>query len=423
MIKNEKLNSNSLKSLSRADLNRLVQRHLFIYDMLNFRSFIKKIEANNIPAYAITLSKIQEGVFGYYGDKLKRLKNVPIKNTLPDFMSPMELLMYREAINRVIDEYDGINKKTPANCYYSLARQIGEEVNKEFRIYLHEQYDEEGNLDLENEKQRRNYYDKNGVSLYQSIIKKYKRSLKLGKYKSLLLTSSLIKSKRTNDFNYFDPYSKENFDRYEMFRQDFVCIVNMLKDANVSERVVKELFQAYEKTFFNTNYLKDKNVNIVNYLLGLNKGICFSYKNFKCFEASLFYFHKLLINIDRKYSKFTNEVVDEIKSRLTQKAEQERTKYIQDPENIKNFCRPENSNVFLVACLDNITKEVSKEKDKLTNLVGPNNEFLPQNIQKLSIFELAKMVAISMKRERSSIEPTFKKEDSFQLSLSDSFNF
>lgn len=430
MIKKKETEKNLeflLKSLSYDSLNRLVQRNIFTHDMKNFSLFIKESNFKDQPTYNIILGKIQEGIYKYPTNIVKEIKNVKANSSLPDYMSPMELIMYRESINKVINEYSNLNPKTPLDNLYNLAKRIGNEVREDFNIYLKKIYDENGKIDLNIQEKRKQFFDCTGTSINEKsgIVKKFEKTLKLGHYHTLLKNSSI----RMDEFTINDSYSfltsfiQKDLRKYESFRKDFVNVVDTLKRENIKEEKIKDLFIEYEKNFFNTDYLKNNNIFVLKYLLGLNKGLYYSGTMFY-FKNEIMSFKKLIEQAKQKYTNFSDNVIDQIKHDLKDKAIESRAKYIKN--NLYSFNRPETSRAFLVACLDNITKEFLKnnENKKEKILIEPeNNEFSTKQIQNLpeSIYELKRLVKKSIEVEKIKINNI--KHSPNQLNVENEFEF
>lgn len=414
-----------LNSLSYDNLNRIVQRNIFTHDMKKFSLLIKESNFKNNPTYNLILGKIQEGIYKNPTNIIREIKNVKENTSLPNYMSPMELIMYREAINRVANEYSTLNPKTSLEDLYSLARKIGSEVREDFNIYLKKVYNENGELDLDIEKKRKHFFDCTGANINgkDGIIKKFEKTLKLGHYHTLLKKASIRSDELTIDEvpSFLTSFLQKELRKYEAFRKDFVYIVDTLKRENVEESKIKNLFIEYEKVFFNTSYLKDKNIFILKYLLGLNKGIyyCGTLYYFKNELTSL---KQLIEQAKQKYTNISDNVINNIKHQLKEKAAEARAKYIKN--NIYLHSRPETSRVFLVACLDNLTKEFVNEHKKEKLLIEPeNNEFSTKQIQNLpeSIFELKKLVKKSINVEKIKINSI--KHSPEQLKIEDCFEF
>src|SRR5574344_217792 len=144
-----------LDSLSRYGLNKFVQRSIYSYTFKKFSSYLNNMSIRGNLGYDKVLSKVQLGLFGESGNDLKETKNMPSTECLPDYMSSNELIMYRETIEKVMDEYDYLQSKISSfNNYYKIAEEIGLEVYDEFKPYKNTM----------NKKLRPTFFDKTGIN-------------------------------------------------------------------------------------------------------------------------------------------------------------------------------------------------------------------------------------------------------------------
>ncbi len=385
-----------LNSISRGKLNKLVQRYILSNDIKNFSSYLTNTSREkgvSLPHDQI-LASIQNGLYGENGKNLKDDKNIPRNGIVPDYMSSMELIRYRDAINLTKERYKDLIER---GFFYSRYIQgdpieIGRQVEREFRGY-------------------RNFFNfiyTGGESINSGIVKDFNKALKLKLYHKVL---TIIPGKNKHGFaNDFNPYY-EKFNDYEQYRKKFVQVVDYFSKFNFPDSEIKKLFRAYEKTYYNTNFLEEKNIDIINYTLGLSKGAYFSKKDLEVFEKCVDYLMDVVIEDFRDY--------DETINYLEEKAAENREKYID--ENMKDGKRPENSDIFLVACLDKIVEKKRKEglKDMKIVQVEPfsNAEYSTKNILDLpdSIKEISKMVAKSIEDKRKQI--TSKPPSMFDLGL------
>lgn len=331
-----------LEVFSKYKLNKLVQAELFTHDYKHFSGFINELMGGFLQ-YGIIMGNLQKGLYNNSGADLKRLKNVKNytndKKSITKYMSPLELIRYREALNSLKDAFLKLNASriTNANIYYNEALDIGDTFYNKFKKYL-----------KINSSSSEPFIERSGISLDDSIIKTFNKGLKIG------LCKNIVKAVALN----YDPYSDEPFAKYEVYRKDFVNVVSTLKSYGFLDLNIKTLFNNYEKIFYNTNYLEDKNICILDYSLGLNDDFYFSQEELITFKKQLESFKYIIsaINDYCKYNTLTKEQkYNEINKYIKSEALKNRKQYIDYGLNLSK--RPETSNVFIVACLEKIIIE------------------------------------------------------------------
>lgn len=357
---NNKENANALlKLISKYKLNRMVQSELFSHDYKNFSSFIKEV-MNDSSKYGLIMSHLQKGLYNdYSGAELKRMKKVKDyatnRKSITRYMSAMELIRYREAINNLELSLTDLCYRTNLtyNNFYEEAINIGNKTYRDFYIYSNN----------ERIKLKENFFDYSGISLDETIVKYFKKGLRLGMYKKMLTSLNLKKDEVLNvdsKLNY-NPFSEIYHNRYNLFRKNFVKTIKALSSSDFTNNDIKKLFTNYEKHFYNTDYLKDNDILIFDYSLGIDKDIYFPQNNLDIFETQLNRISNEIFSINSFDNNFTKEdKFKQINNIICKKAIEDRNNYIaihlNDPDYFK---MPETTSAFTLACLEKIAIDLN----------------------------------------------------------------
>jgi hypothetical protein len=331
---------------------------------------------------------------------------MPYSGSVPNYMSALELIMYRTAMKETIAYFEELELMTDRyQNFYEAAERIADEVS----------YDDFYKYKIVNGDKIKNHLYYEGEEKADSILKILDKTIKLGFYNKFLSKSPLRKDSNSQ-FSGFNPYSDSYFDRYENYRKKFVKVVKCLSENfKLSDNSIKNLFQIYETEFYETNFLSENNMSVIDYTLGLSKGTYFSLKNLNDYENELNHFLEAINAINNcEENTYTSEKqkISFLCKYLSQSARKERAAYIKN--NAESLGRPETSNVFLVACLDLIAnKKIEEAKKDNKELVFEFDEFSTQNIRNLpkSFVQKAQLVEDSViqktKKPLIYFQPTF----------------
>lgn len=389
----------ALKSLTRNNLNRIVHKYIFAYDFTEFSSNLSQL---GLP-YASIIRYIQKGLYkNMSSDRIRNWKGMPNSGSLPEYMSPMELIQYRDAMNKTIQYLNDPNENVSRyDTPHALARRAADSVFDEFDAYE------------ESPSPEWIYYEKHEGPV-GGLIKTFDRTIKCGQYDKFISSSPL----RTNKVTDFSSDSGFNPVKYETYQKNFVKLIEYLnKECSLPDGAIKSLFSLYESKFYNTSFLSDKNVTVIDYSLGLTKGRYFSAEDLENFETEIGHF----LASARFYKSYTAEKVisnaqkiSYFNDMISKVAEEERKKYIE--EHIPVFKRPETSNVFLVACLDTIAAEIVKNDKKKDKPISPEErekystqdmKYFPNTFIEKALCVKENLIQKKKGNESVTVQPTF----------------